>query len=108
MSAYCPHCGHNIGPLKQVERGRWALTEVTAHHFGRAVSLSRQQCAFLFAIAAAGDRPVRGEVIGSRISDSEGPANLASVMAHRIRKVLGADTPFEAVHGRGYRWREAA
>ena len=111
---FCPGCGRDLEKQERfVERGPWKLAiDHTQVHGDWLRHITPQQAAFLYTLGLAqGDHFVPAQAMGERIARDPNIENfrtVASVVAFKLRKALGADVPFESHQHWGYRWKVAA
>jgi len=106
----CPHCGYNFEADRPIASGNWVLFPHYSILDHEPLRLTRSESGLLYTLAKARGDWVTTDAILNRISDSERP-NIVSTLVADIRKKLGARAPIASERGqrsRGYRWTVAA
>jgi DNA-binding response OmpR family regulator len=105
---FCPSCGYSLARDEIIERDGFVLDPRGRVSFlGSPVTMTRAEAMVLHGIASCGNRTVKAEALGARISGSEDPGLVLRVFLSRVRRHLreqGFPSPVVTEPGIGYRW----
>lgn len=103
----CPFCGHNFEPDAAVQRDGWSIDPYAGRVSWRGVIVVERVTftRILHTVAAATPAIVGADALLNRVSSSENPNTIASMIS-QMKKQWPAKVPWpiESVHGHGYRW----